>query len=154
MIYDNNIDHNSYDICSYMIIMSTPDEPKPWFVNCGDSPSSNSTWLLKWYLPQINSLGFINQGLTLCMYIYIFIYIVCKVVDMLICWYIYIHILIFSHRDHRQLIFFLIYVKFSKVVMFHEKHCSITSGYVCIYKYICRYIHRQMGNTYLVVDYS
>ena len=27
-----------------------------------------NTWLLKWYLPQIDSLGFINQGLTLFEY--------------------------------------------------------------------------------------
>ena len=51
-----------------LTIMSIPDEPKPWLVNCGDSPIHNSTWLLKWYLPQINGLRFINQGLTLTTY--------------------------------------------------------------------------------------
>ena len=41
----------------------------PWLINPGwliaMVPQNNSIWPLEWHLPQINSLGVINQGLTL-----------------------------------------------------------------------------------------
>ena len=38
-------------VAAWQQLMSTPDEPKPWLINCGGSPSSNSNWVLKWYPP-------------------------------------------------------------------------------------------------------
>ena len=44
------------------LVMSTPDSCRPWLVICRSSPNS-STWLLKWYLPQINnSLGLLIRA--------------------------------------------------------------------------------------------
>ena len=48
---------------THVLLTCQPLIIKPWLVNCGGSPSSNSTWLLKWYLPQINnSLGLLIRA--------------------------------------------------------------------------------------------